>query len=314
MNRRLTPPAWPSPPLPPEPDEEDFEATSMAEAIGAPPPLPGEPPDNPRTNTGFAVPSMPDGGETELSRAGKAARQKADERLREPAPRGRRPTLLPGDMPPKLPGAPRTVQPGLVAPVQARADSSRPDLVGRQRESSDVIQTFHSSGSNHDEPVAITDHTPRPAPRPRAQLQRMMPRPSARNVPQRTAPPPVRNAPAARPAPAGPAILPLNAEMLSVHIADQRRRLHVIDGFARVLEIAAGIVGTLALACLIAALVSILVGSDVSVLAASAAIVGCLSTLALTLMMVVGAIALRQLAHASAQTAALLEALTGYRR
>ena len=65
---------------------------------------------------------------------------------------------------------------------------------------------------------------------------------------------------------------------------------------------------------LIAALVSILVGSDVSVLAASAALVGGLCALSLTLLMVVAAIGLRQVAHNSAQVAAMLEALSGYRR
>ena len=113
--------------------------------------------------------------------------------------------------------------------------------------------------------------------------------------------------------PQAQSLLPLNPEILAARIADQRRRLHVVDGFARTLEVAAGILGTLALACLIAALVSILVGSDVSVLTAAGALVGSLCALGMTLLMVVGALGLRQIAHNNAQTAALLESLSGYR-
>ena len=73
-------------------------------------------------------------------------------------------------------------------------------------------------------------------------------------------------------------------------ISDQRRRLQVLDAFARALELCGGVLGTLALAVLIAALVSIMVGSDVSVLNASAALVGAAAALGTTLLMVVSAV------------------------
>jgi hypothetical protein len=312
------------PPLPDHLSDEDAEpeATAFIARETAPPPLPedggSDPasvdlPDRPRTNTGLDIQAFPDGSETELGRAGLAAREAADLRRRAPAPRRRRPTLLPGELPPKLPSARRTVDPGLVAPVRAAPGSSRPDLVGRSRESSDIIQTFHSNedSSKHEpRPIAGQANRPRPRPlRPKKQLQRKPARPAPRpQRPSGAVPPTVSMQPQA------PSILPLNPDVLAVHIADQRRRLHVVDGFARALEVAAGILGTLALACLIAALVSILVGSDVSVLTAAAALVGSLCALGLTLLMVVGAIGLRQVAHNSAQTAALLESLSGYRR
>ena len=302
--------------MPPLPDgiPEDPEPTAFL--TRPPPPLPDEldaavevdePPDRPRTNTGLEIKAMPDGSETHLGRAGRAAQQAADLRRRAPAPRRNRPTLLPGEMPPKLPSARRTVDPGLVAPVRPSADPARPDLVGRARESSDVIQTFHTS------PDGALDGPPA-APPPRGRPRPLRPKNLQRkpvSAPRAPTAGPGRSMPV--PAP-GPAFFPLNPDALAMHIADQRRRLHVMDGFARALEVAAGIVGTLALACLIAALVSILVGADVSVLTASAALVGGLCALALTMLMVVAAVGLRQIAHNSAQVAALLEAMSGYRR
>ncbi len=314
--------------IPPLPDhmsdgEPEPEATAFIARQTAPPPLPEHErpgahdvdlPDRPRTNTGLDIQAFPEGSETELGRAGLAAREAADLRRRVPAPRRRRPTLLPGEMPPKLPSARRTVEPGLVAPVRPAPGSSRPDLVGRARESSDVIQTFDSSEDvlkKDPRPLASQGNRPRPRPlRPKKQLQRKPGRPKPRANPRSPGGAPT----ALALPPQTPSILPLNPDVLAVHIADQRRRLHVVDGFARALEVAAGILGTLALACLIAALVSILVGSDVSVLTAAAALVGSLCALGLTLLMVVAAIGLRQVAHNSAQTAALLESLTGYRR
>ena len=74
------------------------------------------------------------------------------------------------------------------------------------------------------------------------------------------------------------------------------------------------ILGTLALACMVATVVSILVGTDVSVLSASGALIGSGAALGVTLLMVVASIGLRQIAHTSAQLAALLESLSTYRR
>ncbi len=65
---------------------------------------------------------------------------------------------------------------------------------------------------------------------------------------------------------------------------------------------------------MVAAVVSILGGSDVSVLAASSALIGSGAALGVTLLMVVASIGLRQVAHTSAQLAALLESLSTYRR
>jgi len=104
-------------------------------------------------------------------------------------------------------------------------------------------------------------------------------------------------------------MLPLNQEHLGLLIADQRRRLHVLYGYARALEIAAGILGTLSLAVLIASMVSMLVGSGATVVSSASALAGGATGLSLTLIMVVGAVAIRQLAHASAQIAALIESL-----
>lgn len=303
------------PPLPdglPQ-DEEEAEATAFVPRV---PPPPGEadgaaemaePPDRPRTNTGLEISALPEGSDTNVGRAGRAARQAADLRRRVPAPRRNRPTLLPGDMPPKLPSASRSVDPGLVAPVRPALDQGRAALVGRAREASDVIQTFRTSpdGALANPPSSPAPVRDRPRPLRPKNLQRK-PAPVAQHAVTAS---PLRPAP-----PAAAAVLPLQPDVLAIHIADQRRRLGIIDGFARALEVAAGIVGTLALACLIAALVSILVGSDVSVLSASAALVGGLCALALTLLMVVAAVGLRQIAHNSAQLAALLEALSGYRR
>ncbi len=314
--------------IPPPPDhlsqeEANPEATAFIARQTAPPPLPADEssniagvdlPDRPRTNTGLDIQAFPEGGETELGRAGLAVREAADMRRRVPAPRRRRPTLLPGEMPPKLPSARRTVNPGLVAPVRAASGSARPDLVGRSRESSDIIQTFTSTEDSitpDPQPISGQVEPPRPRPlRAKKQLQRKPARVAPRGaVRSSSAVPPTVPMP-----PHSPSILPLNPDVLAVHIADQRRRLHVVDGFARTLEVAAGILGTLALACLIAAMVSILVGSDVSVLTAAGALIGSLCALALTLLMVVSAIGLRQVAHNSAQMAALLESLSGYRR
>ncbi len=104
-------------------------------------------------------------------------------------------------------------------------------------------------------------------------------------------------------------MLPLSQEHVGLLVADQRRRLHVLYSYARVLEIAAGILGTLSLAVLIASMVSVLVGSGATVVASASALAGSATGLALTLIMVVGAVTLRQLAHTSAQLAALIEAL-----
>ena len=68
------------------------------------------------------------------------------------------------------------------------------------------------------------------------------------------APPPP---PAARVvAGSGARLLPLDAERLGAMIADQRRRLHVLDTWARVMEVAAGVLGSLSLAVAVVAVVA----------------------------------------------------------
>ncbi len=289
-------------------DHSDTEATAFVEVFGNPvpppahaddePPMPSEPPpmpmdpmDRPHTRENLAMKTIDED-----------AAPPAPKIRRQPAPRRKRPTLMPKNMPDRVSGLQSQ---SVLQPVRSRKDSARPDIGSTNRESSDIVSTFDPSlGRAQPRPIKINE-----APRkPRRELRRK-PQSVRRPEAQHRRPPPSRSIQPA-PARAAPSFLPLSAESLSMTISDQRRRLQVLDAFARALELCGGVLGTLALAVLIAALVSIMVGSDVSVLNASAALVGAAAALGTTLLMVVSAVALRQLAHVSAQVAALLDALS----
>jgi hypothetical protein len=266
-----------------------------------PPPMPADPMERPHTREHFALATMPDMGDETPRPAS------VNERIRRPAPRRKRPTLLPKSL---LRQPSNPTNDSVMQPIHGRKDLARPDLSAGRREASDVVKTFdsHELGAN---PAPLTSANP-------AALRKPQHRELVRKSTAARRPPPpqrpVRTAPPASPSLAHlSTTLPLSAESLSMTIADQRRRLHVLDSFARGLEICAGILGTLSLAVLIAAMVSILIGNDVSVLNASSALVGSGAALGLTLLMVVAAVSLRQLAHLSAQVAALLEALANRR-
>ncbi len=237
-------------------------------------------------------------------------RQIHNQQRRLPVDQQRRPTLMPSgfDAPPKLPSAPRTADPALVRPARQAPDSALPS-VGQPRESSDVIQMFPAEASRPQpmyerprgapptQPPASAGKLVRHAPGVRAQV------PAS---PAAVAPP---QAPV-RPSALGPQVLPLSADRVAVLIADHRSRLQNLDLFARGLEIGAGLFGTVSLAVLIASLVSILLGNGQSVLAAGTAVVVSVGGLAITALMGAAAAGLRQIAHNTAQLAALLEALS----
>jgi len=273
-------------------------------APAQPPPMPADPLERPHTREHHAMATVDDDDAP-------APTQRPDPRMRQPAPRRKRPTLLPKNLPP-APTARRSSS--VMRPVRAREGTSRPGLASTSQESSDVVKTFESGELDaRPEPIRpdnMRGDNPRETAAPRRALIRKTGdgrRPQARRQPAGRPQPKPARPPASRTA---PSYLPLSAEALSMMIGEQRRRLHILDGFARGLEIAAGVLGTLSLAVLIASLVSILVGTDVSVLNASSALVGSGAAMAITLLMVVAAIALRQMAHVSAQLAALLEALS----
>ena len=96
---------------------------------------------------------------------------------------------------------------------------------------------------------------------------------------------------------------------MSALIADQRRRLHVLFAWARGLEVAAGVLGTISLAVLVTSVVGALLATGPALLPGAAAFVAAAAGAGLALVQVVAAVALRQLAHLSAQQTALIEAL-----
>lgn len=309
-----TPPGYDEPP-----DRSDTEATAFLPEMddaypdlpGAsdvpplpdgPPPMPADPLDRPHTREHFAISTIDESDEPDQ------AASVNNERLRQPAPRRKRPTL--GVISPRP--QPRSSNDSVMQPIRARGDASRPGLSSQKQESSDVMSTFDSSDmDSRPEPMTAAHQ---PIPSGRNKLVRKSAQARRPPAPRRPAPRPPRPPAAAVQTNSSAAnVLPLSPESLSMLIADQRRRLHVLDAFARGLEISAGVLGTLSLAVLIAALVSIIVGTDVSVLNASSALVSAAASLGLTLLMVVGSISLRQLAHVSAQLAALLEALANRR-
>lgn len=315
------------PPFPPA-DGEATQFVSAMEPPPPPPPMPREPvmprQETQHTNTRFAVP-IANEGNTDMGPAGRQRRQTADARIRQPAPAARRPTLLPNLASAQQVRGPKTIRPGVDNPI-AVSDTGGHGFGENSRESSDIISSFQP-GAGGGDAQAPAPHPLKARPRPRrpsrqANVARPGRQPSGRQgrAPQgsgrqgatRAAPgrkPPPRQTYNPPPRPSPPPALPLNQEHLGLLIADQRRRLHVLFGYARGLEIAAGVLGTLSLAVLIASLVSILLGSGSTVVASASALAGSATGLALTLLMVVGAVGLRQLAHSSAQIAALIEAL-----
>lgn len=280
--------------------EMSDELPELPDGIGRPslpqqpPPMPADPLERPHTREHFAISPVADIDDHTARPA------ITNERLRQPAPRRKRPTMMPQDMP-RAPKARRSQS--VMQPVRGRQDLSRPDIGMSSMESSDVVKTFES-GEQQATPRPLSGALNRPARKHLVRKPAVTRRPTAGRRPQRPAP--------AAPAPRShvPDVLPLNAEALAQLISEQRRHLKMLDTFARGLEVGAGVLGTLSLAVLIAALVSILVGTDVSVLNASSALVSSVSALAITLVMVVTAGALRQMAHMSAQLAALLDALS----
>ncbi len=249
------------------------------------------------------IAALPD--EPELPEALRA-RQQADLLRRVPAPRDRRPTLLPPGMeqPPKLPSAPRHADPGLVHPVRS-GDPQRPP---RARETSDVIRMF----SPGDAPSPRG--APQPPPPSAGKLVRRGP-PPAQISQQQTILPQQAAAPAWRAGqPVVPSVFPLQSDRMVALITEHRARLATLDLMARGLEIGAGLFGTISFAVLIAVLGSVLVGAGGSVLVTAGAIVGAVCGLGITGLMVATAAGLRQLAHTGAQVAALLESLSAPHR
>ena len=255
------------------------------------------------TNTRFAIPTMGDVG-TDVGPTGAQRARASDEARRVPVPVERRPTMM--GLESSLPPAPRTVRPGVMEPVRARNDAPQRD-VGESREGSDVISSFQSGA----EPAPIAGPTGGPPTllqdRARSRLERRPPR-TAGMAPQVAPPLPSSARPVAA-AVAGARVLPLDAERLSAMIADQRRRLHVLDTWARVMEVAAGILGSLSLAVAVVAVVASLLAAGPSLLLGASALIGAMVGIGLSIGLIVGAVMLRQLAHVSAQQAALLEAL-----
>ncbi|MSP91431.1 MAG: hypothetical protein EXR79_06455 [Myxococcales bacterium] len=313
--------------------------------------LPGDLPHGrdfePRAGTGEQMMHAFDEGD--LAAAPPPNLRKALER-RMPAPRGQRPTLLPAgfEMPPKLPGAPKTGDPALVRPMRPGIDASKQN-VGQPRESSDIIAMFAVDGpksvptpmQNRGGPVS---RPPPAAPPPAA--GRLIRRPA--HPPQQPAAPTALPGGAAAPqfmsngpqfmsnapqfmsnAPQfmsngpqfmsngpqfmanGPQLLPLHADRVYALVGEHRSRLALLDLWARGLEIGAGLLGTVALAVLIASLVTILMGRGGDFVGGATAIVASCGALALTAVMVALSTTLRHVAHVSAQVAALLDALSG---
>ncbi len=239
---------------------------------------------------------------------------------RSPAPTRQRPTLLPAsfDQPPKLPGAPKTAEPGLLRPVRPAGEQGRPS-VHIHKESSDVIQTYDTQNQGEVKRSTLHAMAPPRTHAPGAGLQAVQPVP-----PQPSARAPIRKVPTAPPnQPANPrpaqqvvmagsqGPLPLNADLMVGLIAAHRGRMTTLDLFARSLEICAGVLGSLSIGFLIATLVALLVGRGNTLLGAATALVVETAGVSLAVAMLAQAAALRHQASSAAQTAALLEALSG---
>ncbi|MBI5609462.1 MAG: hypothetical protein HY902_11340 [Deltaproteobacteria bacterium] len=252
----------------------------------------------PSTNTQFSVASMDDAPPL----------PPGPRRTLMPAPERQRPSLLPQgyEQPPKLPGASRQADPGLVRPVRPNSSGVEP-----KREGSDVIQVYDTGQSG--EPKRATIHNMAP---PRTSAPAAVPSPPpAQRAPIRkvaTVPPVAPQRPSTVLPPPSP--LPLDAGAMVGLMAAHRAQMGSLDTYARYLEVGASIVGTAAAGFMIASLVALLVTSGNTLLGAAAALVTELVGLAVALMMVALATALRHVASMASQLAALLEALSQTRR
>ncbi|MBM4343625.1 MAG: hypothetical protein FJ100_09640 [Deltaproteobacteria bacterium] len=239
---------------------------------------------------------------------------------RSPAPTRQRPTLLPAafDQPPKLPGAAKTAEPGLLRPVRPAAEPPK-GPVHLQKESSDVIQVYDTQNQGEVKRSTLHPMAPPRTHAPGAGLQAVQPVPPqpASRAPIRKVPTAPPNQPSGpRPAQhiamaAAPGPLPLNADVMVGLIAAHRGRMTTLDLFARGLEICAGVLGSLSIGFLIATLVALLVGRGYTLLGAATALVVEVAGVSLAVAMLAQAAALRHQASSAAQTAALLEALSG---
>ena len=273
---------------PPMPEAPEEESTRFIDAA-VPPPFPvGEPVPRSRTNTHFAISAVDD-----ADSGGTAQRRKAEARLRRPA--ARPPTLLPNAQAQQAIRGPSTVRPGVLNPVKRQPEAAS-RLSGRGRESSDIIAGLPQPTAA---PPKMKRRPERPSPRPaRAVAEARKPRPQ----PRQTYNPPHASA--------APGLLPLSYEVLASHATQHRRRLKTLYTAAKALEICAGVVGTLSLALMITSIVRLMTSTPDPVMTVVTAF--CMSVMGygLTSVMVVAAIAVRQLAQLSAQTSALIDGLT----
>ncbi len=242
----------------------------------------------------------------------RVVRQQHNLERRQPVDARKRPTLLPAGMegPPKLPGSRPAADPALMRPMRP-LETNRP-VIAQARESSDVIQMF-PAGSSAPAPMAQQQRTvaaqpQQPIAQPGGQQGRLVRRPPPQ-VPGHATIPPQPPRPTSSQLQTQ-SVLPLSHDRLVVLTAEHRTRLRALDHYARALEIGAGLFGTVALAVLIASLVSLMLGHGQSVVVAGTAIVSAFAGIALTGLMIAAAAGLRQVAHQAAQVGALLEALS----
>ncbi|HAN32570.1 MAG TPA: hypothetical protein DCQ06_13320 [Myxococcales bacterium] len=283
---------------PPMPTAHNEDATQFIDAsvpldASVPPPFPpGQEPNKGHTNTQFAMSAMDDS----VTSMGTAQQRRAEARARRPAQRP--PTLLPNAEAAQSIRGPSTVRPGVLNPVQ-RQPEDRQRLGSRMRESSDVIAGL---------PQPMAPRAAQPARRP----QRPASRPAravaapdsrkSRNNPRQT------YNPQAKASAAG--LLPLRYDTLANQASQHRRRLKGLYTSAKALEVCAGVVGTISLALMITSVVRLITGSESSVLTVVTAFSLSVMGYGLTSLMVIAAIALRQLAQLSAETSALIDGLS----
>lgn len=206
---------------------------------------------------------------------------------RRPVDSRARPSLLPAGAEPTMSPS-RQANPGVLQPMRSTQD------IAVHREGSDVIQVFSAGGAPPPaRPVPARSNLVRKGPA--AQPQ---PPQGANQAPQ----------PTARPA-AAPQMLPLALDRVAVLTNEHRARLRALDGYARVLELGAGVLGTIALALLVASLISILLGNGQSLVVGGTAVLAGFTGVGAAVLMGAGAAGLRQIAHLSAQLTALIESL-----
>jgi hypothetical protein len=229
-------------------------------------------------------------GELPENTGERARRTQNNLERRRPVDSRARPSLLPAGMEPTMAPA-RQANPGVLQPMRSTQD------VAVHREGSDVIQVFSAGG-------APPQARPAPAPARPNHLVRKGP-------PAQPAPPPASANPAPQPTvrPMAPQPLPLALDRVSALTQEHRTRLRALDGYARVLEIGAGVLGTIALALLVASLISILLGNGQSLVVGGTAVLAGVTGVGAAVLMVAGAAGLRQVAHLSSQLTALIESL-----